>query len=146
MKRKWLLLLIAAPVLFVAGIVAFGWFMWVYEPVPNENEVEEMVGADDLTKFGEVEGSYLLTPRNYGYYDDEGIYIVKQYLDKGGEYGDQYVYIGEGMRLTDSDERAISQVEAKYAERLLQNHYENLHVISKHKMHVYRDDEKVEED
>ena len=141
MKRIGLWLLIGGPVLCIGGILALC-FIWKYDPVPNKNEVEEMVGAGNLVEFGEVEGSYLLTPRNYGFYNDKNIYIVEQYLYRGGEYGNQYVLIGKGTELTDGDERAINQVKSKFTKH---GHYENSRVLSKHRMNVYKDKEKVRE-
>ncbi|WP_407270413.1 hypothetical protein [Radiobacillus sp. PE A8.2] len=144
MKKIGLWLLIGGPALCIVGVLAV-WLIWKYEPVPNKSEVEEMVGAGNLVEFGEVEGSYLFTPRNYGYYNDENIYIVEQYLDKGEEYGNQYVLIGEGIELMASDEQAVNQVKSKYSEQILQSHHENLQVLSKHQMSVYKDNEKVRE-
>ncbi|ANU09502.1 hypothetical protein A1A1_11987 [Planococcus antarcticus DSM 14505] len=118
-------------------------FMFYYEPTPSKHNVEEMVSAKDLTDFGEVEGSYLRTPKNYGFYNKDSIYIVEQYLEKGEEYDKQYVIIEEGLELTDDDSQAINQILAK--DELQTDYLSNLKVISKHRMTVYKNNEKVEE-
>lgn len=142
MRKRFLMVLTGLAALFGIGWLVL-LFLISYEPTPNKGEVEEMVGERDLVEFGEVEGSFLLTPRNYGYYNELNIFIVEQYLDKGREYGGQYVVIGEGADLTGEDEEAISQIKA---ERALQEDYVgDLQIISKHRMTVYKDDEKIEE-
>lgn len=124
--------------LFSIGFLIF-LFMFYYEPTPNKGDVEKMVSERNLLEFGEVEGSYLLTPRNYGFYNDGRIYIVEQYLDKGGDYDNQYVVIEEGIELTGDDEQAINQIKNKF---ILQ---EDFQIISKYQMTVYKNNEITEE-
>lgn len=142
MKRRFLIVLASLVALFAIGYLIM-LFMFTYEPTPDKSEVEEMVNERDLVEFGEVEGSFLLTPRNYGYYDEESIYIVEQYLDKGKEYGNQYVVIERGVELTGEDEQAINQIRAREAFQDSSSH--DLQVISKHRMTVYKNNEKTEE-
>ncbi|TAA71719.1 hypothetical protein [Planococcus salinarum] len=142
MRKRFLMVLAS-----LAALVGIGWlamlFMISYEPTPNKGEVEELVGERDLAEFGEVEGAFLLTPRNYGYYDSENIYVVEQYLDKGGDYGNQYAVIEKGTALTESDEPAIGELAAK---ETFQNEYvEDFQVLSKHRVTVYKNEEKTEE-
>ncbi|WP_238937867.1 hypothetical protein AWH56_26730 [Anaerobacillus isosaccharinicus] len=69
MGKKLLFFFTAIIALIIIGFLTFI-FMMKYEPTPRKGEVEEMVNANDLVEFGYVEGSYLYTPRNYGYYND----------------------------------------------------------------------------
>lgn len=142
MKKRLFLFFSSLIALITIGFLIF-LFMFNYEPTPSKNNVEEMVSAKDLTEFGEVEGSYLLTPRNYGFYNKDSIYIVEQYLEKGKEYGEQYVIIEEGLELTDDDGQYINQIQAK--DELRNDYIGDLEVISKHRMTVYKNNEKVEE-
>ncbi|MBB5180421.1 hypothetical protein HNQ44_001849 [Planomicrobium koreense] len=140
-KRLWLFLAM------LIGLIAIGillvLFMFYYEPAPDRNDVEEMVSASNLEEFGEVEGSYLLTPRNYGFYNDDSIYIVEQYLHEGGDYGNRYVVIKEGIAVTNDDEPAVDQI---YAKGEVQDGYlDDFQIRSKHQMIVYTDNEKIEE-
>ncbi|MFD1030163.1 hypothetical protein [Metaplanococcus flavidus] len=143
MKKRLVIVLASLIGLFTVGYLLM-LFMFYYEPTPDKSDVEAMVNERDLQEFGEVEGSYLLTPRNYGYYNDHSIYIVEQYLDKGKEYGDQYVVIERGSELTEEDEPAIEKIQAR--EVFQSDHRYDLQVISKHRMTVYKNGDKVEED
>lgn len=142
MKKRLFIFLALLIALMISGYLIF-LFMFYYEPIPNRNDVEELVGERNLVEFGKVEGSHLLTPRNYGFYNDESIYIVEQYLDKGGDYGNQYVVIKEGEHLTDEDEQALVQVNAK--EAVHTGYLDDFQVRSKHRMIVYKNNKKIEE-
>jgi|GEM_PF-4409965 len=142
MKKRLFFFFSSLIALVTTGYLLF-LFVFYYEPTPSKINVEEMVSAKDLKKFGEVEGSYLQTPRNYGFYNKDSIYIVEQYLEKGKEYADQYVIIEEGLELMDDDGQAINQIQAK--DELQVDYVGDLEIISKHRMTVYKNNEKVEE-
>ncbi|RLQ91296.1 hypothetical protein [Planomicrobium sp. Y74] len=142
MRKRFLMVLAGLAAVVVVGYLAM-LFIVIYEPTPNQGDVEEMVHERDLVEFGEVEGAFLLTPRNYGYYDSENIYVVEQYLDKGGDYGNQYAVIEKSTALTDADEPAIGELTAK---ETFQNDYvEDFQVLSKHRVTVYKNEEKTAE-
>ncbi|RAZ77672.1 hypothetical protein [Planococcus halotolerans] len=142
MKKRFLMVLAGLAAVFVIGYLAM-LFIVSYEPTPDQSDVEEMVHERGLVDFGEVEGAFLLTPRNYGYYDSENIYVVEQYLDKGGDYSNQYAVIEKGTALTDADEPAIEELTAK---ETFQNDYvDDFQVLSKHRVTVYKNEEKTEE-
>ncbi|WP_033542053.1 hypothetical protein [Planococcus sp. CAU13] len=141
MLKRFFIVLASVILVIIAGFLIIR-FIIMYEPTPNKADVEEMVKVRDLLEFGEVEGAYLLTPRNYGFYNGGSIYIVEQYLDKGGDYGDQYVVIEEGDELTADDEPSINQIKAKEE---FQNEYINdIQILSKHRMTVHKGAEEVE--
>ncbi|AQU79533.1 hypothetical protein AJGP001_09800 [Planococcus faecalis] len=142
MKKRLFIFFSSLIALITTGYLIF-LFMFYYEPTPSKDNVEEMVSAKDLAEFGEVEGSYLLTPRNYGFYNKDSIYIVEQYLEKSEEYDQQYVLIEEGLELTEDDKQTINQLHAK--DELQAGYVDDLKVISKHRMSVYKNNEKVEE-
>lgn len=142
MRKRILMVLASLTALFGMSYLVL-LFIVSYEPTPNQSDVEEMVHERDLVEFGEVEGSFLLTPRNYGYYDSENIYVVEQYLDKGGGYSNQYAVIEKGTALTDADEPAIEELTAT---ETFQNEYvDDFQVLSKHRVTVYKNEEKTEE-
>ncbi|WP_422122302.1 hypothetical protein DHX103_10860 [Planococcus sp. X10-3] len=143
MKKRLFIVLASLAVLIGIGYLIMV-FMFYYDPTPNKSDVENMVNERDLADFGEVEGAFLLTPRNYGYYNDDRIYLVEQYFDKGREYGDQYVVIDGGVEITGEDEQAIIRIQAE--EEFLDAYTDDLQLISKHRMRVYKNDEKVMED
>lgn len=143
MWKRFLMVLAGLVALFIVGYLVM-LFMFTYEPTPDKRDVATMVSDRDLVEFGEVEGAFLLTPRNYGYFNDYRIFIVEQYLDKGGDYGDRYVVIDKGLELTEEDEEAINQIRAQ--EGFRDGYPEELQVLSKHRMRVYKDDEQVIED
>ena len=142
MRKRFLMVLAG-----LASVVAVGYlamlFIFHYEPTPDQSDVEEMVHERDLVEFGEVEGAFLQTPRNYGYFDGENIYVVEQYLDKGGDYSNQYAVIEKGTALTDADEPAIEQLEVK--ETFQNESVDDIQVLSKHRVSVYKNEEKTEE-
>lgn len=141
MVKRFFIVLASVMLVIAAGYLIM-MFMFNYEPTPDKKDVEEMVKARDLVEFGEVEGSYLLTPRNYGFYNGDSIYIVEQYLDKGDEYGNQYVVIEEGVELKAEDDPAIEKIKAR--ERFQDGYTDELQVLSKHRMTVYKDNEEIE--
>lgn len=141
MLKRFFIVLASVILAVIAGFLIIR-FMYMYEPTPNKGDVEDLVKARDLVEFGEVEGSFLLTPRNYGFYNDERIYIVEQYLDKGEDYGNQYVVIEEGAEMTAEDEPAIEQIKAR--EGFNDGYTNELQVLSKHRMAVHRDNEEIE--
>lgn len=143
MGKRFLMVLAGLAALFGIGWLAM-LFLISYEPTPNKGEVEEMVGERDLVEFGEVEGSFLLTPRNFGYYNERNIFIVEQYFDKGGEYGHQYVVIESGVKITEEDELANIRIGAE--EEFLDAYTTDLRLLSKHRMSVFKNDEMVIED
>ena len=65
MRKRFLMVLASLVAVFGIGYLVI-LFIITYEPIPNKGDVEEMVGERDLVEFGEVEGAFLLTPRNYG--------------------------------------------------------------------------------
>lgn len=139
--KRFFIVLASVILVVIAGFLTLR-FMYIYEPTPNKGDVEEMVKARDLEEFGKVEGSFLYTPKNYSFYNDTSIYIVEQNLDKGQNYEDQFVVIEKGVALTDEDCPAISQIEAR--EGFNDGYTEELQVLSKHQMTVYRDSEEIE--
>lgn len=142
MGKKLLLLFSAIIALIIIGFVTFI-FLLKYEPAPSIREVEEMVNAKDLVEFGDVEGSYLDTPRNYGYYSETKIYIVEKFFGKGDQYDDQYVVIKKGEEITDNPKLLVEQIKSKY---ILSEGLKDVQVISKHKIEVYKNKEKVKEE
>lgn len=142
MRKRFLMVLAGLAAVIVVGWLAM-WFIATYEPTPDQREVEEMVHERDLVEFGEVEGAFLLTPRNYGYYDSENIYVVEQYLDKGGDYSDQYAVIEKGTALTEADGPAIAELTAK--EPFQNDYVGDFQVLSKHKVTVFKNEEKIQE-
>jgi len=41
-----------------------------YEPTPSKHTVEKMVQVNNLQEFADVEGSYLNTTKNFGYFNE----------------------------------------------------------------------------
>ncbi|WP_409251703.1 hypothetical protein V1502_16405 [Bacillus sp. SCS-153A] len=142
MGKKLLLLVSAVIALIIIGFLTFI-FRLKYEPAPSSGKVEEMVDANDLVAFGDVEGSYLYTPRNYGYYNEKNIYIVEKSFGDGEQYDDHYVVIKQGEEITDNPKSLVEQINSKYslAKKLM-----DVRVISKHKIQVYKNNEKVKEE
>lgn len=142
MGKKLLLLFSAIIVLIITGFLTFI-FMLKYEPAPSIGEVEEMVNANDLVEFGDVEVSYLYTPRNYGYYNENNIYIVEKSFGEGEQFDDQYVVIKKGEVITDNPKLLLEQIKSKYT---LSDGLKDVQVISKHKIQAYKNKEKVKEE
>lgn len=141
MLKRFFIVLASVILVISAGFLIIR-FMYMHEPTPNKADVEEMVKERDLTEFGRVEGSFLQTPKNYGFYNGDSIYIVEQYLDKGDEYGNQYVVIEEGEELTAEDDSAINQIKTR--EGFDDGYTDEFEVLSKHWMTVYKDNAEIE--
>lgn len=130
--------------LIIIGLLTFKFLKILFEePTPNKSEVEEMVNVNDLVEFGNVEGSYLYTPKNFGYYNENCIYIVEKYLVNGEQYDDQYVVIKKGEKITSNDKLLVKQIKREYSSS---GRLKDVQVKSKHKVLLYKDNEKVKED
>lgn len=130
-------LLIAVGSLLVTsflGYLIFGVFM-KHEPEPSKGKVEALAHLYDLEEFGPVEGSLLYTPNNWGFFNGYTIVVVEQALGRGDQYADQYVLIKAGEKLGANEKEKIE-------ESLSSLHAE---VHSKHRLQVYKEDEKVAE-
>jgi hypothetical protein len=142
MKKILLISITAIIALFIIGFFTF-MFMMKYEPTPSKNEVEEMVNTTNLVEFGDVEGSYLYTPRNYGYYNSNKIFVVEKSLGEEEQFNDQYVVIKEGDAITQDDQVLVEKMKNH---GVSENQMKNIQVKSKHKILVYKNGETVIED
>lgn len=124
----------------LAAFVFLGFLIFVlmmeYEPAPSKRAVGELAHIYDLEKFGPVEGSLLYTPRNYGFFNEYNIVVVEQSLGEGNHYGHQYVLIKPAEELAKSEKEEIQK-------DLIDK---NSDIRSKHKIQVYKNGEKVEEE
>ncbi|MBZ5203032.1 hypothetical protein HU147_17665 [Planomicrobium chinense] len=115
-------------------------FSMSHESVPSKRQVENTVSANDLQKFGPVEGAFLHTPKNYGFYNKHRLYIVEQSLGNHEEFSGWYAVIESGEALTAEDEAALQL----YAKK--ENPLNGLEYKSKHKMRVYQNGEVTKEE
>lgn len=112
-----------------------------HDPSPSKHDAEELVHAYDLKKFGEMESSYLKTPKNFGFYNEQRIYVVEQALGDREEDGERYAVINSGEPLTAEEEKLAAQYEEQLAAI---DPSEQARVISKHKVAVYQKGEMIQ--
>ena len=115
-------------------------FAMSHEPVPSKRIVENSVRDNGLHSFGPVEGAFLHTPKNYGFYNNHRFYVVEQSLGNPEELSSWYAVIETGEALTAEDEAALQL----YAKK--ENPLNGLEYKSKHKMRVYQNGEVTKEE
>lgn len=139
MKRKILFSLTAIIILLVSGLLVF-LFMMRYEPEPSKREVERMAGTKNLQKIGDVEGSFLYTPRNYGFYNEKNIIVVEKSFGEEEEYNNQYVAIKPG------EEIGGGHLTLEEKLRNLFPFTDRIRVHSRHQVFVFKGGEMVREE
>lgn len=137
-KRIFFVMLAACFLLF--SLFSVYSFSMSHEPAPSKRQVEKTVAAYDLQKFGPVEGTFLHTPKNYGFYNKQRLYIVEQSFGDNEEFSNRYAVIESGVALTAEDEAALQL----YAKR--ENQLNGLEYKLKHKMLVYQDGKAIKEE
>lgn len=142
MAKRFLMATAALISLVVALFLIYSYSM-ANEPEPRKSAVERMVGASDLKEFGVIEGSFLDTPNNYGFYDANEIYVVERSLGDSETYNDKYVVIEAGEEPTEQDRIAIRNLEKNMAALGLPDKYA---FDSKHRIRVYAAGEMVQEE
>ena len=86
-------------------------FFMKYEPTPSKRTVEKMVQVNNLQEFGDVEGSYLYTPRNFGYFNENNIFVVEKSLGEEQQYNNQYVVIKPAEKITEDDQQLVEKIQ-----------------------------------
>lgn len=140
--KRFIIILIALPALVLILFFAYNLYM-LLEPTPNKNEVERMVHNKDLADFGKIEGSYLYTPNNYGFYDENRIYIVEQYFEEDKNYNSMYITIESGIEMTKEEQTAIEKIKQKPE---IKDNLNQVQFPSKHKVTLFENDEAVQEE
>ncbi|QKX52225.1 hypothetical protein HF394_17505 [Planococcus glaciei] len=97
-KRIFFVMLAVCFLLF--SLFSIYSFSMSHEPAPNKRQVEKSAAAFDLQKFGPVEGTFLHTPKNYGFYNKQRLYIVEQSFGDNEEFSNRYAVIESGVALT----------------------------------------------
>lgn len=144
MKKKLLISFIGIIVLSIIVFLTFI-FMFKYEPTPSKRAVEKMVQVNNLEEFGDVEGPFLYTPKNYGYYNDNNIFIVEKFLGRKEQYNNQYVVINPAEEITENDQKLVKEIQISLGIEISFG-IESYNIKSKHKVIVYKNGEKVIED
>lgn len=140
MIRRFFLLLSIATAVILVLFLSYR-FSMAHAPSPNKHDAEELVHAYDLKKFGKMESSYLETPKNFGFYNEQCIYVVEQALGDREEYTDRYAVIDSGEPLTSEEEKLAEQYKAQLSAI---DPSEQVHIISKHKVAVYQKGEMIQ--
>ena len=140
MLKRFFLVLGGLAAVMLALFFSYGIFM-AHEPVPRKHDVEELVRASDLKKFGVAESSFLETPDNFAYYNKHRIYVVEQGLGHHEQYVDRYAVIAKGEKLTSEEKKQAGRYEEEAAS---DKNLEPVRILSKHQVTVYEKGEVIE--
>lgn len=127
---KRFVLAMAAFISLIFGIFLIYSYSMTNEAEPGKSAAEKLAGASDLEAFGAVEGAYLYTPKNYGFFNESAIYVVERNLGDSQNYDDKYVVIEAGEVLTEEERDSLKQ---KWAAEEFPNKYE---IDSRHRIQV----------
>ncbi|MCT4786133.1 hypothetical protein ACFQO8_11980 [Exiguobacterium aestuarii] len=111
------------------GWWGLGWFM-TYEPTPSKAEVENLVRHFALEEFGDVEGDYFESPKNYAYFTDNHLYVV----DRLENPMQSYVVIDRGKPVPLLAQDDVQRILDDYATETLAP--EDLEVTTMHEVTV----------
>lgn len=108
--------------------------MYIDSP-PRGSKIEKFVEYSDLKKLGPVESGLLYTPKNYGYYNDNNIYIVEIYFgkDKGDYYDTSYIKIYKQEILNTADQSNMDKITAHLS---VVGNSENVNLVGKNRVDV----------
>ncbi|WP_214828437.1 hypothetical protein [Exiguobacterium algae] len=94
-------------------VVSFGWWGWVMtnDPTPSKSEVQNLVRHFALEEFGDVEGDYFESPKNYAYFTDDHLYVV----DRLENPIQSYVVIDRGKPISLLAQDEVQRILDEYA-------------------------------
>lgn len=134
---------------FIYSVVGFGllllsiFFLYSFfmsnDSAPSKSMGEKTVNAYDLKMFGRIESSYLYTPVNYVFYNNQRIYIVDRSFGSNHVDSEEYAVINTGVELTAAERTAVMQQESRKSA-------EEIEFKSKHKVQIYNKGKVVREE
>lgn len=132
------MVIILAILIGIAGFHLYLRAIYLNHPSPSLNKIEKLVGTEgvELQRIGYVESDFLYTPKNYGVYTKNKIFVVSRYLGihESAEFNNQYLEIYPKEAMSQKEKESVASLLNS-----LQGNWNDGKILSKHKVRFIRD-------